>query len=158
MNAQQIKDRISVSQILRQYGYSAPQDGRIACPLHKGKNPSSFRFGHNTFYCYSCQESGDIISLVMKLFNICFVEAIRKINADFYLDHNSIQSPSPIAREMFNHHDERSRRVYLTITKSFAKLYRMNADPKFLCEIEDWLDNNLEAFCNRKEVKKCKEW
>jgi DNA primase len=158
MDAQKIKDRITVPQVLRQYGYLTSRNSRIPCPLHRGNNPSSFRFGDKAFYCYSCQEHGDVIALIMKLFNFGFMEAIQKLESDFYLGPApSSQSNSPIVGKMVKRCDEGRRKAYLSITESFAKLFRMNADPEALCEIEDWLDSNLETFCYRKDVELCKE-
>ncbi len=49
------------------------------CPFHSEKTPSFAVYCQN-FYCYGCAEGGSVIDLVMKLDNIDFLDAIKKLN------------------------------------------------------------------------------
>ena len=50
------------------------------CPFHKEHSPSFSIFaGGLRFICFGCGERGDTIDLVMKLYNISFIEAVKKI-------------------------------------------------------------------------------
>lgn len=65
------------------------QDGtyRCACPIHKGDNPTSFTvFPNNRFYCFACNESGDIIKFVMERDGLNFYEAVDKLADEFGID------------------------------------------------------------------------
>lgn len=56
------------------------QGGRwwARCPLgHDDDTPSFLINKNNTFKCFSCQQSGDSIELVRKLYGYNFVEAVR---------------------------------------------------------------------------------
>lgn len=52
---------------------------RTRCPVHEGKNPSSFEVRNNRGRCHSCGWSGDSIDLVMKMDNCTFMEAVRRL-------------------------------------------------------------------------------
>lgn len=52
------------------------------CPFHNDKNPSfSVSESRGTFRCFACNEGGDVISFIMKIENVGFMEAL-KILAD----------------------------------------------------------------------------
>ena len=51
--------------------------GRSTCPLCKGSNNTKFSFQENQFKCFGCEEKGDSIELVLKLYNMQFVEALK---------------------------------------------------------------------------------
>ncbi len=54
------------------------------CPFHKEKTPSfSVNSIKQFFHCFGCEESGDVISFVMKFNGVDFIDAI-KILADTY--------------------------------------------------------------------------
>lgn len=47
------------------------------CPFHNEKTPSFYLYSEtNTFYCFGCQEHGDVITLTMALYGISFKEAV----------------------------------------------------------------------------------
>ena len=52
---------------------------RTRCPVHEGKNPSSFEMKGNRGRCHSCSWTGDSIDLVMKMEGCSFMEAVRKL-------------------------------------------------------------------------------
>jgi hypothetical protein len=52
---------------------------RTRCPVHEGKNPSSFEVKGNRGRCHSCGWSGDSIELVRKVEGVTFMEAVRKL-------------------------------------------------------------------------------
>lgn len=74
----EIKVRISVEEILADEGISL-KGGRCRCPLHDGDNPTSFSVSKDgqTFFCFACNESGDVISLTQRLYRLEFKEAVR---------------------------------------------------------------------------------
>lgn len=60
---------------------------RCACPLHGGKNTSSFTvFSDNRYYCYSCQKSGDIFSYVMNREGLLFFQTLELLADKYSLD------------------------------------------------------------------------
>lgn len=49
---------------------------KCRCPFHNERTPSFFVYPSNTYYCFGCQESGDIITLVQKRNNCSFKQAL----------------------------------------------------------------------------------
>ena len=50
------------------------------CPFHNEKTPSFFIYPEtNTFHCFGCQESGDVIKLTMALCGVEFKDAIEML-------------------------------------------------------------------------------
>ena len=82
---QTIKDRLTMRDVLLQYGYEANKKGFMCCPFHKEKMPS-MKVYEKDYHCFGCGEHGDIITFVQKLFNLSFQEALKKIDVDFVLN------------------------------------------------------------------------
>ena len=55
------------------------------CPFHGQDKTPSAKYYKNSFYCFSCNKTGDLIQFVQYYFNISFQEAMEKINQDFCL-------------------------------------------------------------------------
>ena len=54
------------------------------CPFHKDNSPS-MKVYEKSFYCFSCNRTGDLIEFVKQYFNLNFQEAMEKINYDINL-------------------------------------------------------------------------
>lgn len=72
---------------------------RKPCDIHNGTNPTSFTvFSDNTFRCWSCDASGDIISYVIEKEQVTFPEAIEKLcdhyNLDYHKDETYVKQQS----------------------------------------------------------------
>lgn len=53
--------------------------GFILCPFHSEKTGSCKIHKDNRYHCYSCGADGDVIDLVMKIYNLDFINAVKKI-------------------------------------------------------------------------------
>lgn len=82
-----IKQTVTMPQILDQYGLPTARGRRIPCPIHHGEK-KNFAYKNNGFVCYVCNAHGDVISFVMQYFGLDFMDACRKIDADFRLGLN----------------------------------------------------------------------
>lgn len=50
------------------------------CPFHNEKHASFYIYTKtNTFFCFGCQENGDVIKLTMHLHGLNFIEAVRSL-------------------------------------------------------------------------------
>ena len=83
----EIKNSITMKDIMIKYGIKHRGD-MYNCPFHKDQNASA-KFYKNSFYCFSCNRTGDLIQFVQMLYNLSFQEAMQKINIDFGLGINS---------------------------------------------------------------------
>lgn len=79
----EIKSIVTMQDIINKYGIK--HKGAIFnCPFHKDQHASA-KFYKNSFYCFSCNKTGDLIQFVQLLYNLNFQEAMQKINVDFGL-------------------------------------------------------------------------
>lgn len=79
----EILNILTMEDILNKYGIK--QEKKLFhCPFHKDENASAKAYD-NSFYCFSCNRTGDIIQFVQYLYNLSFKEAMQKINIDFNL-------------------------------------------------------------------------
>ncbi len=72
----EIKSRVTISGILADFGYH-PKRNRMPCPIHGGKNPTSFSYTDDSFYCFSCGAKGGLIDLTETLLGKNRQDALR---------------------------------------------------------------------------------
>jgi DNA primase len=79
---QQIKDRLSVNEVVGQYLQlkRAGKNYAAKCPFHKERTPS-FHVSpeRGTYMCFGCGEKGDIFSFVQKMEGIDFPTALKQL-------------------------------------------------------------------------------
>ena len=81
--AEKIKQHIDLVEFVRQYVPHLKKAGKTwkaCCPFHKEKTPSfTVSSEKGLYYCFGCQEGGDIFDFLMKMENLSFNEAVRKL-------------------------------------------------------------------------------
>lgn len=78
--ADEIKQRVSMIEILKYYGIETNGSNFCRCPFHHEKSASFKAYpGTRGFYCFGCHESGSVIDFVMRYFNLDFPKAIIKL-------------------------------------------------------------------------------
>ncbi|MDZ7897028.1 MAG: CHC2 zinc finger domain-containing protein [Arcicella sp.] len=71
MEISEIKQRLSIAQVLAHYNLKADKNARLCCPFHDDKTPSMQVYEKtNTVYCFSgnCKTHGhslDVINFIM---------------------------------------------------------------------------------------------
>lgn len=78
----QIRLRADISSVVGDYCDLRKKGSRLTCccPFHEEKTPSFFvDVNRNTYHCFGCGEHGSPIDFVMKMDNLNFVEAVRKL-------------------------------------------------------------------------------
>ena len=76
-----IKEAVSTKEAASFYGMKVGRNGMCLCPFHNDHNPS-MKVDEN-FYCFGCQEKGDVIDFVAKLYGLSVKESAEKIASDF---------------------------------------------------------------------------
>ena len=64
----QIKQAVSVVETAKHYGLAVNRNGMARCPFHPDNTPS-LKLNEDFFYCFGCQESGDVIDFTANLFH-----------------------------------------------------------------------------------------
>lgn len=91
----EIRANITMKEVAEGYDIKVNKKGMACCPFHDDKTPS-MKIRDNSFYCFGCQERGDAVDFVSKLFEIEPKDAAFKIIKDFNLP---IETKKPINRK-----------------------------------------------------------
>ena len=79
---QELKDRNDIVSVASGY-MTLKKAGRIykgLCPFHGEKTPSFVVYPENgSFYCFGCNTGGDVITFVMKIENLDYIEALKSL-------------------------------------------------------------------------------
>jgi DNA primase catalytic core len=86
---QAIKDRIDIVSLISRYVSLAKSGANYKgrCPFHKDDTPSFMVSAEKgLWHCFGCGEGGDIIKFVMKIENLSFIEAAKRLAAEAGVD------------------------------------------------------------------------
>ena len=84
--ADEIKQRVSMIEMLQHYGIETNRSNFCRCPFHQEKSASFKAYpGNRGFSCFGCGAHGSVIDFVMLYFGLSFKDALVKINEDFSL-------------------------------------------------------------------------
>jgi len=81
INYAYIKQFITTRQAAESYGIPVNSHGMAVCPFHDDHSPSMKV--DETFYCFGCGVTGDVIAFTSRLFGITPASAARKLAMDF---------------------------------------------------------------------------
>lgn len=82
--AEDIRRMVPAREMFEFYGFPVNRAGFVCCPLHGEKTPS-LKVYHDGWKCYGCGAGSSVIDFVMQYFGLSFLEAEKKLNADFRL-------------------------------------------------------------------------
>ena len=149
---QELKYRSDIEQIIGSY-VNLRRRGRTLsglCPFHSEKSPSFTVYPENqSFYCFGCGTSGDVIDLVAKLFNLSSYDAAKKLAYDFGIDPDkppaaaALRKPKYPLAKAFQREELHCRRVlcdYLHLLESWKVQYTPKTP-------EDVLDDRFVEAC-----------
>ena len=81
INYAHIKQSVTTRQVADSFGIPVNSHGMAICPFHDDHNPSMKV--DETFYCFGCGATGDVITFTSRLFGIAPASAARKLAMDF---------------------------------------------------------------------------
>lgn len=107
---QAVKSRLNIADVVRRYVDLKPVSGRWMgpCPFHQETKPSfSVNDAEGFFYCFGCQESGDIIDFYMKINGLDFRDALEQLAAEAGVELGN-SAPNPQAERQ-----RKRKKIYL---------------------------------------------
>ncbi len=117
---EKIKDQNPIEDVMRSY-VSLKRTGRnlkCLCPFHSEKTPSCVVYSDNgSFYCFGCHAGGDVITFVMKIESLSYIEAVK-----FLADRAGI----PMPEDGYDDRSERDRKRLLDINREAARFFYKN--------------------------------
>lgn len=86
---EQLVNTCDIEDVISSYT-NLKRDGRnrkCLCPFHSEKTPSMVVYSDTqSFYCFGCNTGGDVITFIMKIENLDYVEAIKFLSQRYGLD------------------------------------------------------------------------
>ncbi len=85
--AQRVRESVRLADVLALYHLQPNRAGFLHCPFHSGDRSPSLKVypDQNTWHCFGCGKSGTVIDFVMEMERCSFVDALKKLDADFHL-------------------------------------------------------------------------
>lgn len=80
MTVEEIKERFSIKEELQARGVEVNRAGFCRCIFHEEKTPSMKIYPNNSFHCFGCGKSGDVISVIMQLDSLDFQSACKSLS------------------------------------------------------------------------------
>ncbi|MDR0292238.1 MAG: DNA primase, partial [Elusimicrobium sp.] len=78
-----IREKLDIAELVKEYVPGLKKAGKTykgCCPFHQEKTPSfTVSPDKGLFYCFGCQTGGDIFAFLMKIENLSFPEAAKKL-------------------------------------------------------------------------------
>ncbi|MCX7905548.1 MAG: DNA primase [Elusimicrobiales bacterium] len=103
--ARDIKEKIDIVDIVSFYVKDLKKRGKnyiALCPFHSEKTPSfTVSREKQIFYCFGCNNGGDVISFVSKIENISKIQALKKLAsmAGIFIDNIKLEEENPYEKE-----------------------------------------------------------
>jgi hypothetical protein len=162
-----VKSKVSVPSVVEMYLPEVkPVRNRIPCPIHNGTD-RNLLLHPDHFYCFVCNEGGDVIRLVRHIFGCDFMTALKRLNEDFALDLPLGTKPTDSERSALKRQyedrqrqkraeEEESERKY----QHYLDLLELYRTVCMICESEapkfpwdDWSDLWCNAMRLRTELR-----
>ena len=85
--ADAIKSSVTMRDVAARYGLIVNRVSNAKCPFHNDSKPSMHIYdGKRGWFCFVCNQGGDVIDFVQRYFNLSFKDAVSKLNDDFGLN------------------------------------------------------------------------
>lgn len=88
-----VKECVTARQVAEYYGLKVNRSGMACCPFHRDHHPSMKI--DKKYFCFACNEKGDAIDYVSKMFGMPVKDAAIKICEDFGLAYDTQRRGSP---------------------------------------------------------------
>ena len=82
MTTDEIKQSVSMREVVERYGVRVNNHGFCCCPFHKEKTPS-MKIYKDSYNCFGCGANGDIFSFVMGMEHCDFKTAYKALGGSY---------------------------------------------------------------------------
>jgi DNA primase len=91
MTSDELKQSVSMRELVEQYGYHPNRAGFISCPFHYGDRSPSMKIYPKDYHCHACGANGDIFSFVMGMEHCDFKTAFERLGGTYQHHENEYQ-------------------------------------------------------------------
>lgn len=148
MTTDEIKQSVSMREVVERYGYHPNRAGFISCPFHQGDRTPSMKIYPKDYHCHACGANGDVFSFVIGMDNCDFKTAFKTLGGTY-------KQQSDYQRKISNYRIEKAKekriKEELRNKKEKSQLLR-DIDMLMICKklyppfSDEWCDavNQLE--------------
>jgi len=83
MTLEEIKEHVSMFDVLSMYNIHADRSSMISCPFHGADRHPSMKIYPDGFKCFACGESGDVVDFVRKMDQCSFHDAFIRLGGTY---------------------------------------------------------------------------
>jgi DNA primase len=83
MTTDEIKQSVSMCEVVERYGLHPNRAGFISCPFHNGDRTPSMKIYKRDYHCHACGANGDIFSFVMGMEHCDFKTAFLMLGGEY---------------------------------------------------------------------------
>lgn len=124
-----VKGSVTPRQVAENYGLEVNRRGMTCCPFHTDDDPS-MKLYDDHYYCFGCEEHGDVIDFMSKLCSLSQKEAAERLAQEFGIsyDHDKqVYSPqfrkgSIIRRIKAEQDKDKENKVFKVLTDYYKLL------------------------------------
>ena len=98
INVEILNNSLKMSEVVERYTNAQKMHGKYRCPFHDDRNPS-LSVKDNHWRCWSCNKGGDPINFIQELFGYNFVDACKRLSADWNIECGTYDSSSDFNEE-----------------------------------------------------------
>lgn len=109
MTVEEIKQSVSMHDVLSRYGVRVLRNGMCSCPFHTDKHPSMKVFSDG-YKCFSCGKNGDVFNFVMEMERCDFKTAYLSLGGE-YEEHKSKLSHDMIKAKFERNRLQKEREI-----------------------------------------------
>lgn len=129
MTTDEIKQSVSMREVVERYGYHPNRAGFISCPFHHGDHTPSMKIYKRDYHCHACGANGDIFSFVMSMEHCDFKTAFKMLGGSY-------KAKSDHQRNLHHYHLEKRKQNELKrLQKKENEKKQVNAEIKKYREI-----------------------
>lgn len=126
LDKNEVKAAVSILDVVRGYGVKLHRIGakwQGLCPLHREDSPSFTVYPDTgSFFCFGCDEGGDVFDLVMLKENVSFPEAVEKLGRGAVVSVGQGKPPEPHQPKLAKPTPEKA------VLEMYARAYDMARD------------------------------
>ena len=145
MTLEEIKETVTMRDVMDKYKIKVSRSNMCCCPIHKEKHPS-MKIYKDSFNCFSCGAHGDIFSFVQEMEKCDFKTAFMFLGGTYDKDKKSVRNALKCVEEARKEREARKDRERIALIKksdAFRLEYR-----NILAEVCAYKQLFMEAIPN----------
>lgn len=128
MTVEEIKQTVSMRDVLDRYHIPVNRKNKCLCPFHNDSHPS-MQIYPDSYYCFVCQESGDIFTFIQKQEGCSFKDAFLMLGGTY--ENSDNKTRKRLLRQKFERKRQKEQRE-----KEFEREFRkMLDDAIYKCKV-----------------------